>query len=284
MSILIFIFGLAIGSFLNAYIWRLHESSDRGRTSAVRPRRTTRGPTSSTSVWRGRSMCPKCKKTLQWFELIPLLSFIIQGGRCRGCKQKIDWQYPLVELATGILFLAAFQATSSPMHWYFIAVLIILFVYDLRYGLIPDKVVLPAIVVALFYNVIPSVIEGSHTLQVMRFLHSPRGSVEMTVWGVLLATLIGAGFFAIQHYLSRGRWVGAGDIRFGALMGAMLGWPQILVGLLVSYIVGGVVAAGLLLMGQKKFGQTVPMGTFLAIGTIVTLLWGRQLLKIYFPL
>ncbi|MDP3244918.1 MAG: prepilin peptidase [bacterium] len=273
MVIIIFILGLIVGSFLNAYIWRLKTGK---------------------SVWRGRSCCPKCGKTLVWYELIPLLSFIIQNGRCRGCKQKIDWQYPLVELVTGILFILSYwklgnwelignwklEIGNFTMYCYFIAVLIILFVYDLRYGLIPNKVVIPAIVVSFLLNILlPELVEGPST----HFVRS--GNISLMAGGyLLLAILIGAGFFAIQYYVSRGHWVGAGDIYFGALMGAMLGWPQVIVGLVVSYMLGGLVACLLLLFGKKKFGQTLPMGTFLAIGTIITLLWGRQILNWYWPL
>lgn len=263
-----FIFGLFIGSFLNAYIWRAHEA-DRGRTS--------RSPTSP-SVWRGRSHCPKCRKPLRWFELIPLLSFIIQWGRCRGCGQKIDIQYPLVELATGVLFVLGywelgirdweFFRTSGLAvwnllkYWYFLSVLVVLFVYDLRYGLISDKVVLPAIVAAFVWN----------AFHAQSFL-------AIGYW--LLATAIGALFFALQYYLSRGRAVGGGDIRFGALMGAMLGWPGVLMALVISYIIGGFTGAVLIISGKKRFGQSVPLGTFLAIGTAITLLYSDQILKWY---
>ncbi len=266
MVLIVFILGLAIGSFLNAYIWRLHISE------ALPPAIRRQGL--PVSVWRGRSMCPKCKKPLAWYELIPLVSFALQRGRCRGCKGKIDWQYPLVELAAGILFVLAYIRFDIPttilhstffiLHFYLLATLVILFVYDLRYGLVPDRVVLPAILVAFLF----SIMQYNVTLHAIRY--------------TLYAIFVGAGFFALQYYLSRGRWLGAGDIRIGALMGAMLGWPFILEGLVISYAIGGVFALALIVARKKQFGQTLPLGTFLTLGTAIVFLYGEQIWRWYF--
>ena len=263
MYIMVFILGLLIGSFLNSYIWRLH---------------------SGESVWRGRSYCPKCGKHLRWYELIPLISFALQIGRCRGCRKPIDWQYPAVELAAAVLFLLAFERTKlsfvqRPVQslalidlivaGYLLSILLILFVYDLRYGLVPDRVVLPAIVVGGIWHVTK-----------LSFVHSSVQSLAL----VGVAILIGAAFFAAQYYVSRGRWLGAGDIRLGALMGAILGWPQVVLGIVVSYMIGGAVGIILLLTGRKKFGQTVPLGTFLTLGTAIAFLYGEQIWNWYWEI
>lgn len=248
--LVIFVIGLAVGSFLNVYIFRLRHAG---------------------SAWRGRSFCPNCKKPLSWYELIPLVSYLIQLGHCRGCKQKIDWQYPAVELATGLLFVLGIMNQELGIRvlivWYLLSVLVVLFVYDLRFGLVPDRVALPAILIALalqFHN--------SYFI-----IHN-----SLVVSGYALAgVVIGSLFFAVQYYLSKGRWLGAGDIRIGALMGAMLGWPHILVGLVVSYMLGGLVGVALLATGRKKFGQTVPLGTFLTVGTAIIFLYGEQIWKMY---
>ncbi|MBI4135812.1 prepilin peptidase [Candidatus Uhrbacteria bacterium] len=158
MILFVFLAGLAIGSFLNAYIFRLAHNANDHEARNEGPRKV--------SVWRGRSYCPKCKKALRWYELIPLVSFAVQFGRCRGCKQKIDWQYPAVELATGLLFVLGLQIVNNQFTGYglrvtgyvttgyLLSVLVILFVYDLRYGLVPDRVVLPAIAVAFLYSIV----------------------------------------------------------------------------------------------------------------------------------
>ncbi len=258
--VFVFILGLILGSFLNAYIWRLRQGE---------------------SAWRGRSYCPKCKKMLRWYELIPVVSFVAQRRRCRKCAQKIDWQYPLIELITGILFVAVLYSLNQSSNfkaqisnfgivdlfrilipWYLFAVLVILFVFDLRYGLVPDRVVLPAIIVAFVYSAI------------VRF-------ELLAISYLLFATVVGAGFFAAQYYLSRGRWLGAGDIRIGALMGAMLGWPYIILGIVLSYFIGGAVGIILLLTRRKQFGQTLPLGTFLTLGTAIVFLYGEQIWNWY---
>ena len=134
LYVVFFILGLAVGSFLNCVIYRLEKKK---------------------SFIRGRSYCPHCKKTLSWFELIPLMSFILQKAKCLKCKKKISWQYPLVELATGILFVLCIWYFSpnfllSTFYFLFSTFLIIIFVYDLKHYIIPDKVIYPAIIIALF--------------------------------------------------------------------------------------------------------------------------------------
>ena len=254
MVFIIFFLGLVVGSFLNCYIWRLYKGE---------------------SIIHGRSYCPKCKKTLRWYELIPLVSFALQRGRCRGCMQPIDWQYPIVELVMGMLFVLTYLRMGIPhgilhftfyiLHFYLLSVLTIIFVFDLRYGLVPDVVALPAIVIALLYAVL------TH--------------LQLAAIGYLfLAACSGAIFFAAQYYFSHGRWLGAGDIRIGALMGAMVGWPYVFAALVVSYFVGGVVGVILLATGKKKFGQTVPLGTFLTFGTAIVFLYGAPIWNWYFGL
>jgi prepilin signal peptidase PulO-like enzyme (type II secretory pathway) len=249
------VLGAIIGSFLNVVILRLHE----GRSFA-----------------RGRSACPDCHHVLSWQELIPIASFVFQGGRCRHCGKKISWQYPSVELATAILFGLAIwlhpQLAVSPddwrlwlsllRDWIFISYLVIIFVYDLRWYLILDKVTVPAIVTALALNLI----------------------LGISWQGMLLAGVVGFVFFALQFVISKGKWIGGGDLRVGLLMGLMLSWPNILVGLLVAYVSGSVIGIGLVLKNKKEFGSKIPFGTFLAFGTIVALFWGQGIVSWYLRL
>ena len=148
LFILIFLFGSAIGSFLNVVIWRLETGED---------------------IVKKRSHCPKCGQVLAWYNLIPIISFFILRGRCRSCQEKISWQYPLVEAATGGLFVVVFQSPInnqqltaqglSPLLLFIvyclllISCLIVIFVYDLRHYIIPDKVIFPALGAALVYRV-----------------------------------------------------------------------------------------------------------------------------------
>jgi len=277
MLLIIFIVGLCVGSFLNCLIYRLRRQK----------------------TILGRSYCPHCKQPIAWYDNIPLISFILLKGECRHCKRPIAWQYPAVELATGILFVLAyinfqffppqrdpamavtifnFQTLSNVQilkfqfiihnsklliqllrDWLFVCILIVVFIYDLRWQLILDKVTVPAIIVAFGLNL----------------------WLGMNWLNLLAAAGIGGGFFLAQYLISRGRWIGGGDIRLGVLMGLMLGWPQILTALILAYVSGAVVGVGLLLERKKQLSSRLPFGTFLSAATIAAMLWGENMLEWY---
>ena len=282
-----FLIGLSVGSFLNCIIYRLREGG---------------------SLWRGRSYCPKCKHKLGILDLIPVFSFIFLRGKCRYCHQKIFWQYPIVELIIGILFaLTSYQLltinnfiihNSYPLIllkiWFFISVLMFIFIYDLKYYLIPDRIILPAIVIVLGINI---VLQYSGVLeygQVQWFrstgvLSYPFGTIlqYFPVWkywlnsdcwfcsgifNFLLAAALGGIFFLAQYLISKGQWVGGGDIRMGVLMGLILGWPNILGALFLAYVIGAIIGIGLIITGKKGWQSQVPFGPFLAGATIIILL------------
>jgi len=248
-----FLFGLVIGSFLNCLIWRLRQGE---------------------GMW-GRSYCPKCRAKILWYDNIPILSFILLGGRCRHCAKSISWQYPMVELITGIFFLLAWYKNiylidkcyeSCVMSyvdlfrdWFLIAVMIVIFVYDLRWYLILDVVTLPACVVVLILNLI----------------------LGFNWYNLIISGIIGSSFFLVQFAISKGKWIGGGDIRLGLLMGLALGWPNILVAIFLAYFIGSIVGISLILLGKKQWGSQVPLGVFLSIATIITMLWGSEILGWY---
>lgn len=255
----VFIFGICIGSFLNVAIFRVAE----GR-----------------SVIKGRSKCKTCEEPISARDLIPILSFFILRGRCRKCKSIISWQYPIVELATGILFLVFFLKFSqgwfaSPFvqsiegmytlvrDWIFLAFLIVIFVYDLRHMFILDRFTIPAMIVAIVLNIWIGAIPAS---------------------SLIIGAVILGGFFYLQFVLSNGVWVGGGDIRMGALMGLMLGLNQGLVALFIAYLLGAII--GVMLLLTKRVGRKTPIafGTFMAIGTAVILFFGNAPLQWYLNL
>ena len=258
LYILVFVLGSLFGSFLNCAIYRLHQGK---------------------SFLRGRSFCPHCKKTIDWRDNITLLGFVCLKGRCRYCLKGISWQYPLVELTTAVIFLITFLVRFSALDfnllsfayldiliilrdWIFASFLLIIFIYDLKYYLILDKVSFPAMAVALILNLVISFSWSS-------------------LWSYLLAALICGGFFLIQFLVSRGKWIGGGDIRVGFLMGFMLGFPIVLVALFLAYIFGAIIGSCLLLTGKKKMQSQIPFGTFLSLATLIALLFGQSLLNHY---
>lgn len=250
----VFIFGLIIGSFLNCLIWRLHKKEG----------------------LFNRSYCPKCKKQIFWYDNIPILSFIMLKGKCRQCKKPISWQYPAIELITGILFVVAFVINFQFLNnfqailnfqfsikvlrdWFLICVMIVVFIYDLRWYLILDIVTFPACLVMLIINLI----------------------LGFNLWNLLISGIIGGSFFLFQFVISKGKWIGGGDIRLGLLIGLSLGWPGVLVAIIISYFIGSIIGVGLIFGRKKQWGSEVPLGVFLSVGTVISLFWQEQILNWY---
>ena len=241
-TLIVFIVGVSIGSFLNAVIWRLHTQE---------------------GFFRGRSYCPKCRATIRAKDLVPLASFFLLRGKCRDCGKKISWQYPLVELAAGLAFVALFLVYGFTDAFFVYAVetafLIIVFVFDLKHYLILDRVMLPAAVVGLL---------GSLLLGV--------DPVKILIGGIA-----GGAFFLLQYLASRGKWIGGGDIRLGAVMGLMLGWDKLLVAMFISYLVGSLVGLGLVASQRKNWQSRLPFGVFLSAATFLTFIWGGDIIAWY---
>lgn len=234
--------GLGIGSFLNVAVLRLNAEE----------------------TILGRSHCMHCKKTLPWFTLVPVLSYIGLGGKCYFCRQPIAAYYALVEASTAALFFTLtlfYSGDPVRLALYLIitALCVAIFLSDYLFFTIPDAFTLPGIVLAAVGQLV---------------LGTPW-------WQWLLGLAIGSGVFGLQYAVSHGRWVGSGDIRFGAMMGAVLAWPNILVGLFLAYVLGAVVALPLLLRRSKKMNDAMPFGTFLAVATISTLLFGDAIVHWY---
>jgi prepilin signal peptidase PulO-like enzyme (type II secretory pathway) len=250
MVLIVALLGLAIGSFLNVVIGRLRS----GETG-----------------WRSRSQCPECHAVLRPSELIPLLSFVVLRGQCRACRKPISWQYPIIEFSTSALFLLAYclhggevgllngAAPALLRDWLFIAGLTVIFVVDLLDMVVFDSVTIPLAIIAFFFNLAL----GANPLD------------------LLLAALIGGGFFLLQYVVSRGRWIGGGDIRIGAMMGMMLGFQGVLAALFLSYISGAIIGLALMAAGKAKWTSHLAFGTFLSGATIIILFFGHSLLAWY---
>ncbi len=244
--LLIFLLGLSVGSFLNVAVFRVHDGEP---------------------VLRGRSKCRSCEEHLGARDLVPVLSYLALRGRCRRCKAVISWQYPLVELVTGILFVLAYAHAGWTVEFVrdaiFVSFLIIIFVYDLRHMLIIDRFTIPAMIFAVIVNLWLGIVPA---------------------WSVLAGGLVLAAFFWIQFLVSRGTWVGGGDIRMGALMGFMLGVEYGLIALFFAYMLGAIVSVGLLVTGKVNRKTPIPFGTFLSVATLMALFAGSAIVKSYLSL
>lgn len=257
VSIVVFIIGACTGSFLNVAIFRTHGGE---------------------SVVRGRSKCRVCEEPLGVGDLVPVLSYLRLRGRCRSCHAVISWQYPAVELATGFLFILFYLMVATRgddnlgllymglyvlRYWVFATYLVIIFLYDLRHMLIIDRFTLPAMIFAILMNLWLGTVPA---------------------WSLLVGALVLAGFFWIQFAISKGTWVGGGDIRMGAMMGFMLGLEQGLVALFLAYVFGAIVGVVMMASGKATRKTPVPFGSFLAVATILTLFAGESMLAWYLNL
>jgi|TARA_Y100000031_G_scaffold143446_1_gene173909 leader peptidase (prepilin peptidase)/N-methyltransferase len=246
LYILIFVFGLCVGSFLNVAICRLK----------------TKEP-----ITKSRSHCPKCRAVLKWYDLIPVLSFLIQKGKCRYCHKKISWQYPIIETSTGLIFLQIFNFQFSIFNtiYYFLIIsfLIIIFVYDLKHYIIPDRIIYPAILVAGIWYLVSGI-----------FIQNTSYELRTTILSALGASL----FFLALVLISQGKWMGLGDVKLAFLMGLILGWPNILLALFLSFFSGAIIGIGLIIAGKKGLKSQIPFGPFLAGSTILVLLYGHWLI------
>ena len=262
----VFIFGLCIGSFLNCVIYRLEQKKS----------------------LKGRSFCPHCKHKLLWKDLFPVFSFLFLKGKCRYCHKKISIQYPLVELATGLIFIIIFNLKFEILNqfeifkflnlaflFYIAGSLIVIFVYDLKQYIIPDKVLFPAIIITFIFRILEF-----WNLGLFRNFKLEIGN-SATILNFLLAALIASGFFFIIWLISGGRWMGFGDVKLAILMGFLLGMPNVLAALFLAFLFGAIIGIILMVFKKKSLKSEIPFGPFLIAGTFAAIIYGNQIIQWY---
>ena len=240
------VLGLVIGSFLNAVIHRVPRQQ-----SLVSP----------------GSRCPSCGYALRWYDNIPVVSYVILGGRCRKCRKTISIRYPIVELITAAVFVAHYFVFGwTPLlavRLAFAASLVALFAIDLEHHLLPDAITLPGIVVGLVAS-----------------LFLPPGIVES-----LIGILIGGGVLWVigEAYFrySGEEGMGGGDVKMLAMIGAFLGWKLVLVTLVLSSVAGSVLGLAIIAVKRGGMKYALPFGTFLALGALAASLIGAQIVTWY---
>jgi leader peptidase (prepilin peptidase)/N-methyltransferase len=250
--ILVFVLGACVGSFLNVCIHRL--------------------PTGG-SILRPRSHCPGCKKPIMWYDNVPLLSFIILRARCRSCGTPIPFRYLAVELITPISWLMLFNkfgfAPAFFVYALFVSALIVITFIDFEHGEIPDEISIPGIFVGIAVTSLlcldgsPSVLEsGLYAI------------VGVAVGGAIMAVLGAAGSMVFKKDA-----LGGGDIKLMAMIGAFIGWKLTILTFFIAPILGSGVA---LYMKLKYKAETVPYGPYLALGAMISVLWGEKILGAIF--
>ena len=259
----VFILGTVVGSFLNVVILRYNTGE---------------------SILFPESRCFSCGKKLRWFELIPILSFLLQKGRCLRCKSKISRQYPITELLTGLTFFAIFwkfypSIESVIFYWTVASFLIVISVYDFRHQIIPNGLVYFLIFLSLF-PVFFSAGGGNWSF----FGNWKFGIGNSGLLSRLLAGVVFGGFFASLWLASKGGWMGLGEAKLALGIGWLLGFPAGIIAVLFSFWLGAIVGVFLLLFLPKKFTlkSRIPFGPFLCLGTMVDILFYGDIIKIYF--
>lgn len=257
--------GLALGSFINALVWRLHEQ---GGAKSKR----------DLSILHGRSMCPECGHQLAAFDLLPVLSWLGLRGRCRYCKARISWQYPIVELVTAALFLVsvwqwpyAWGLLGSVAFGFWLASLVLLIalaVYDLRWMLLLDKMVVPLIGLSAVVSVALTVSGGDSGRLV----------------GSIVAAVTLSGLFWLLFQVSGGKWIGGGDVKIAVALGFLAGgFIEAILLLFIASLLGTLWGLPLIAIKGKK-AHKVAFGPFLIVATYIVFLWGGSLIAWYYQL
>jgi prepilin signal peptidase PulO-like enzyme (type II secretory pathway) len=260
MAIILFLLGLCFGSFANVLIDRVQNKR---------------------SV-KGFSKCDFCGYQLKWFDNIPVLSFLFLQGKCRKCHKKLSWQYPVVEFLSGLLFALTYLILFQDRflaNWmeagfyielvYSLLVAFLLFVilvWDYKYLIIPDFLVLIGLVVTVVFEIYKAFQNGCFV-----------GSWECPLVAGVLGSLAVGGFFGILYLSSGGRWIGGGDVKIGFWLGFLVKLKMTYFFILFAYLIGSVVAVYLLISSKKKMKSQIPFGPFLVVSAYL-IIFGRDVI------
>ncbi|HLP88170.1 MAG TPA: prepilin peptidase [Nostocaceae cyanobacterium] len=253
---IVFILGASIGSFINVVVYRL--------------------PAKLSVLWPP-SRCPKCLNRLKAYDNVPVLGWLWLKGRCRYCKTKISFRYPLVEALTGIIFLIVFSVFQVSIftigYWAFCSWLLALSLIDLDTMTLPNPLTKSGLVLGLIFQMIVGFLASGGVGAVKHLIIGIFGAV-VGIWLFDMIALIGSVAFGKTA-------MGAGDAKLAAMMGAWLGWRYLLIAGLIACFVGVLVGGGGILLNRRKIGQTMPFGPSLALGAAIALLSGEGILSLY---
>lgn len=265
--VMLVMFGLCLGSFVNALVWRLHEQESSAKKA--------KDP--ALSIMSGRSMCPLCHHVLSWHDLVPLFSWLSLRGKCKYCQKPISAQYPLVEALTAVLFVVSYiywpyelGSISEVVRFALWLLLVVGFVamavYDLKWMILPNKLVYIFTTLGVVLVLLTAGSTGGWSL----------------VSGALQGLIAVGGLFYVLFQVSNGRWIGGGDVKLGFILGLLAG--GFMKGLLVVFVassIGTVIAIPLLIMHKKSLTQKLPFGPFLLTATFIVYLLGQRIIDWY---
>lgn len=288
MYFILFLLGAGIGSFLNVLTLRYDEE----------------GPVFGSHIVFGRSHCPNCGKILSWYELMPILSYILQLGKCRSCEAKLTLQYPMVELITGIIFVSVpyyffvYQTTyfiglSSAWLAGYSTLWILVFIgllslglIDYRKYLVPDELIIYTALLGVVWTLILALsgnfgeLKGSFIGEFAALFYL-RGNLWLNHITAGILGLLGIG---VIFFGSKGRAIGFGDVKLFGALGLLFGYPDIILVFFLSFMVGAIVSLPLLIRRLKGMKDFVPFAPFIIVSSFLVFYFGNDILRIYFRL
>lgn len=270
LSVMIFVLGLCLGSFVNMLVYRVAVGYGIVSSRGQRPWRSRRDCFAALAMTH-RSFCDGCGRQLKWYENIPVISWILQNGKTRCCKKKLPLAYPITELMMGILLIFNFKflilnqfqiLNFQTFFLFFIESIIIVFLvfsaaFDLKYMILPDF----STVILLACTVILLIIGRSQ---------------EPPLQNIFTGLVVMA-FFWFLHLITRGKGMGMGDVKLVFFIGLFLGWQKTIVALYTAFIVGAIIGIILIILNKAKRKTEVPFGPFLILGTFVGWWWGNEI-------
>ena len=253
-TVILFVFGALVGSFLNVVGLRWNSGLTLG----------------------GRSACASCNKTLRWWELVPIVSFLWLRARCARCRAKISWQYPAVEILTGLIFATIYNLQFTIFNKFILllvfCIYIVIVIYDARHKIIPDNLVYSAIVLSLI-------------ISVLRFIWD----LDIGIWDLAAGPILFI-FFASIWLISSGKAMGFGDAKLGLSIGLLLGAAAGFSAIIIAFWVGALFGVAYLLIsrlspllsGAKKITikEEIPFAPFMVMGAWVSLIFNLDLLHV----
>ncbi|PID30727.1 prepilin peptidase [Candidatus Saccharibacteria bacterium] len=298
LLVILFLYGVIFGSFINALVWRLYKQAEstgvksksqaaKKATSQAKSKhlvrgekhkvlRKTRGSAVNYSIFKGRSVCPSCEHQLAAKDLVPVLSWLLLRGKCQYCRKPISAQYPLVELLTGVLFALCYLSWQFPLDglhlvWFcyslgYIVFFVALAVYDAKWFLLPNKLVFPLVGVAASEVLVSGVWQHSWA----------------AVWQPLLGAGLLYGLFWGLFQVSRGTWIGGGDVKLALALGLIAGSPlYAMLVLFIASLLGTLVSVPQLITARKGLRQHIPFGPYLLAACFIVMLYGENIVSWY---
>lgn len=276
-KIIIFVFGLCCGSFVNMLVYRTAVDYELIKSKGIKKKKNV----TFIKTLGGRSFCDSCGKQLFWYENIPVISWLIQKGKTRCCHKKLPIQYPIVEIMTGVLFLlnfqflisnqpavlAGFQSNLNSFNFQFLIQLLLGFViiiflvfsavFDIKYMILPD------------FSTVVLVLSG---LVLWYFGH-------FSEWSYVISTIVSFGLLGFLYLITKKKGMGFGDVKLALFMGLFLG-KRVILAFYVAFIIGALVAVFLLILKKVDKKTAVPFGPFLILGVLVAWFWGSELISL----